>query len=212
MDKFENIKKIVKEKMENASGCHDWDHVERVFNLAMKIAKKEKADLEVIRYAAMLHDIGREAQDKSKGKICHAEEGARLAEETLTKYKFPQEFIQKVIHCIETHRFRKNNIPESLEAKVLFDADKIDGIGAVGIGRAFLFSGEVGARLHNKNPDLSVEGVYTREDTAYREFLVTHVKIKERMLTKTGREFAKERHDFMAAFFERLNKEIDGTI
>lgn len=212
MDKFEKIREEVKEKFESAKGSHDWDHVERVFNLAMRIAKEEKADIEVIRYAAILHDIGREEQDRSNGAICHAEVGAKLAKEILEKNRFSQNFIQNVTHCIETHRFRKNNVPESLEAKILFDADKLDSIGAIGIGRAFIWSGEVGGRVHNKNADLRPEAEYGKEDTAYREFLFKLIKIKDRILTKTGKKIAKERHDFMVEFFERLNNEVDGIL
>lgn len=115
-------------------------------------------------------------------------------------------------HCIACHRFRDNNIPQTKEAKILFDADKLDSIGAVGIGRAFLFAGEIGARLHNKGVDLSKTQPYTKEDTAYREFVVKLKKVKARLLTKSGKALAQGRHNYMVDFFKRLNQEVAGKL
>jgi len=163
-----------------------------------------------LKLAAILHDIGRELQDKLNGEICHAEKGAVLARELLKKHNFDNEKIDKIIHCIESHRFRGDKIPQSKEAKILFDADKLDSIGAVGIGRAFLFAGEVGAKLHDKNVNIEKTKPYTKDDTAYREFMVKLRKVKDRMLTHEGKRIAEERHKFMVDFFDRLNNEVDG--
>ena len=130
----------------------------------------------------------------------------------LKKYNYNQEVIDKVIHCIETHRFRNNKHPASIEAQVLFDADKLDSIGAVGIGRAFLFAGEVGAKLHNKNADIHNTKPYTEEDTAFREYMVKLRFIIERICTKEGMRLAIQRHNFMEEFFIRLNKEVEGIL
>lgn len=209
---FKQIKKEVQRHFKGAKGSHDWSHVERVCNLALKIGKKEKAALEILKLAAILHDIGRKSQDESNGKIDHSEKGAELARKILEKYNFRKEKIEEVVHCIETNRFRGNKKPESEEAKILFDADKLDAIGATGIGRAFLFAGEVGAKLHNKGVDLEKTKAYSKEDTAYREFMVKLRKIKDRMFTKEGKRIAKERHKFMVNFFDHLNKEVDGKL
>ena len=117
---------------------------------------------------------------------------------------------ENIIHCIAAHRFRRGEAPRTLEARVLFDADKLDAIGAVGVARAYLFAGEVGARLHN--PDVDVENTrpYTSEDTGYREFKVKLSKIKDGMLTREGGRMAAARHAFMTAFFERLQAEHKG--
>ena len=210
MNKFDDLIKEVKQNYFTARKSHDWDHTERVYNLSMHIGKIENADLEVLKIAAFLHDIGREMQDKSEGKHCHAEVGSVFARDILEKFQYPLEFIDRVIHCIETHRFRGKKVPHSLEAKILFDADKLDAIGAIGIGRAFVFAGEVGAKVHNKNVDIENTKPYTEEDTAYREFLVKLIKVKDRMLTDEGKRIALDRHNFMVKFFDRLNKEVDG--
>lgn len=212
MNTFNKIQKEAKKFFLKARGSHDWEHTLRVYNLALRIGKKEKANLKILKLAAILHDIGREWEDKNKGKVCHAEKGAKLARKILEEYKLNEKETGKIIHCIESHRFRGRKKPQSKEAKILFDADKLDSIGAVGLGRAFLFAGEVGAKLHNKGIDLKKTHQYTKEDTAYREFMLKLRKIKNRMLTKTGKKMAKERHKFMTDFFKRLDKEVNGII
>ncbi len=196
----------------SARGSHDWDHTERVTRLCLRIGRKEKADLGILELAAILHDIGRGEEDRSHGRVCHARSGAALARKILERQGCDAATIKAVTHCIRTHRFRKGGAPVTLEARVLFDSDKLDSIGAVGVGRAFLFAGEVGARLHDKAVDVRKTKPYTREDTAYREYLVKLSRVRDRMTTREGRRIAAERHRFMAAFFDRLNKETDGVL
>jgi uncharacterized protein len=152
------------------------------------------------------------AQDQSNGKLCHAELSARLARVILEKHQIDPLKIQKIIHCIESHRFRGNITPNSKEAQVLFDADKLDSIGAVGIGRAFLFAGEIGARLHNPHVDLKTTQPYTREDTAFREYQVKLRNVRDRILTREGKKLANDRHHFMVDYFNRLNREVKGEL
>jgi uncharacterized protein len=196
----------------SARGSHDWDHTERVRRLALRIGRKERADLGVLELAALLHDIGREDEDRSHGRICHGRSGAALAKGILTRHGCGPATVRAVVHAIRAHRFRKGGAPRTLEARVLFDADKLDSIGAVGVGRAFLFAGEIGARLHDKKIDVRTSKPYSRDDTAYREYLVKLRRVRERMTTREGRRIAAERHRYMAAFFARLNKETDGVL
>ncbi len=207
---FAQISREARRYFRNARGSHGWDHTMRVDKLCQRIGRKEKADLAVLRLAALLHDIGREEEDRTNGEICHGERGAALARDILVRYAVPAELTERVIHCIESHRFRRNKAPLTLEAKILFDADKLDSIGAVGIGRAFLFAGEVGARLHNPERDLKKTKPYTKEDTAYREFEIKLRHIQSRLHTREGKRIARDRHKFMVVFFDRLDKEIKG--
>ena len=207
---LDDIIEYAKTSFAAARGSHDWDHTERVYRLCMHIGRAEGADLEVLTVAAFLHDVGRSYEDESKGTICHAEKGAEIAKTLLVTYPLSDEKKQNIVHCIGSHRFRGNNAPETLEAKTLFDADKLDSIGAIGIGRAFLFAGEVGAKLHNPQADLHNTRPYTEEDTGYREFKLKLSKIKDRMLTAEGKRLAEERHAFMEGFFERLQQEYEG--
>jgi uncharacterized protein len=211
MNNIDRIREIARRHLEPDSGSHGWDHVERVRRLCEHIGAEEGADLEVLALAACLHDIGRTEERASGGRLCHARRGAELAREILSECGYGPDTVERVAHCVATHRFRGDgDRPATLEARVLFDADKLDAIGAVGIGRAFLFAGEVGARLHNPERDVRTTSAYSREDTAYREFSVKLQEVRQRMLTAAGRRLAEERHRFMVAFFERLTRETLG--
>lgn len=196
--------------LSNAHGSHDWDHTQRVYNLCLHIGHVEGANMEVLKIAAYLHDVGRPFQDESKGAISHEEKGVEMARALLGKYPISEGQKTNIIHCIRSHRFRGDCQPETLEAKVLFDADKLDAIGAIGIGRSFLFAGEVGAKLHNPYINPEDTQPYTEEDTGYREFKLKLSKIKDRMLTPEGRHMAKERHAYMEMFFKRFLQEHEG--
>jgi uncharacterized protein len=200
-----------------ASGCHDWSHVERVHDLAVRIAKKEKANLNIVRLASYLHDIGRKKEMDCKGKNCHAEIGAILAKDILDKYKVEPAAVNNICHCILAHRYRNIHEPKTIEARIIFDADKLDSIGAIGTARAFLFAGSAGSNcLYTgrekelmKNPkDMS----YTKEDSALYEYFFKLKNVKAKILTKTGKKIAQERHAFMIVFFQRFEKEIKGLL
>ncbi len=209
-DMIADVRSVAAAFFVGARGSHDWDHTRRVCRLCDRMAAAEQADVDVVRIAALLHDIGRARQDASNGSICHAREGARLAGPIVENLPLSGRQKKNVLHCISTHRFRGHRAPETLEAKVLFDADKLDAIGAIGVARAFLFAGEVGARLHN--PEVRIESTqpYTADDTGYREYRVKLCKIRDRMVTATGRQLAEARHRFMEAYFERFLQEYDG--
>lgn len=208
---IDTIKNVAKELMQNAGGCHDWYHTKRVYNICQHIGNLENADMEILSLAAVLHDIGREEEDKANGSICHAERGSVIASEILSRHGYDKDKINKICHCIETHRYRNSKEPESIEARVLFDADKLDSIGAVGIGRAFLFAGEVGATLHIKDIDLETTRPYSKEDTGFREFKAKLQYVKDRMLTTEGKRLAEGRHEYMVEFFKRLDDEVEGN-
>ncbi len=192
-------------------GCHGLDHALRVEKNAIELGRKLGARLDIVAIAALLHDIGRIDEHQSLGKICHAALGAERSAEILTAIGINGDDVKLACDAIRRHRFRnRHDCPDTLEAMVLFDADKLDSLGAVGIGRAFLFAGQVGARLHNSDIDLRGTLSYGREDTAWREFTVKLKKIPQRMLTKPGKKESRRRREFMEAFFHRLDLEIYG--
>jgi uncharacterized protein len=195
---------------DSARGSHDWDHTLRVVRLCEHIGAVENADMTVLRIAALLHDIGRGEQDAANGRICHAERGAERAAVLLKPLPLDDARRANILHCIRAHRFRGRQRPESLEARILFDADKLDAIGAVGVARAYLFAGEVGARLHCPEKPVAETAPYGPEDTGYREYIVKLQHIHRRMLTTEGRRLAEARHAFMTRFFVRFLSEIDG--
>jgi len=207
-----DIQTIAQKLFTKARASHDWDHTLRVLRLCEHIGSEERADMDVLRVAAVLHDIGRPHQDACLGSLCHAVHGAMLAEPIVATLVFSPEQKNNILHCIRTHRFRGINVPETLEAKVLFDADKLDAIGAIGIARAYLFAGEIGARLHSPEIPAEKSVPYSIDDTGFREYSVKLCKIKDRMMTSEGKRMAGDRHQFMTAFFNRFLQEYQGVM
>ncbi|MFP4474668.1 MAG: HD domain-containing protein [Desulfatibacillaceae bacterium] len=203
----DRVRQRARELFARARASHDWEHTERVARLCARIGPAEGADMEVLLCAAYLHDVGRPYEDAARGGLCHAQRGAEIAEQVLADLPMSGERRTNVIHCVRTHRFRGNAVPETTEARVLFDADKLDSIGAIGIARAYLFAGEVGARLHNSRPDVENTEAYSEEDTGYREYRVKLRRVVDRVLTAEGRRMAQDRHRYMEEFFQRFLEE-----
>lgn len=207
---LDTVKQMARKHFQSARGSHKWDHTLRVYRLCEHIGIAEEVDMDVLLAAAYLHDIGRSYQDRSNGALCHAEKGARLAVPIVKKLPLSQTQKDNILHCIRSHRFRGSHTPKTPEARVLFDADKLDAIGAVGVARAFLFAGEVGARLHSEEANIEDTAPYSIDDTGYREFKVKLSKIRDRILTTEGRKLAEDRHVMMAEFFKRFLEEYQG--
>jgi uncharacterized protein len=180
--------------------AHDFDHVLRVLANAEHIGQIEGANMDILRTATLLHDMAR-ADQKQTGRE-HAAEGARRARIILTEAGQPAEFTEAVCHAIATHRFRNNNPPQTLEAKILYDADKLDSIGAIGVARTFAYSGHVNRPLWAED-DRHVH-------TALQEFRIKLSKVKDSLFTGTARRMAQKRHQFMTEFFEQMAREIQG--
>lgn len=207
---YRKLSKKVKKTLGSSPRCHDWEHTLRVIHNAKLILESEKkADRKVVILGALMHDIARADEIAIKGKQCHALRGAEIADEILKKQNLQKDFRKRIVQCIKTHRYRSSHDPETIEEQIVYDADKLDSVGAVGIGRAFLFAGNIGAKVHNSKKNALGSSSYSENDTAYREFLVKQKYIPGKMLTKTGRDIATERVKFMKTFFDKLNKETD---
>ena len=200
-------------QLADGGGGHDFDHSLRVVANARRLLEHyPQADSAAVLLAALLHDVGRPAEDRSRGQVCHAEVGAELVNSYLSgRPDVPSELREQVVAAIRRHRFRGSARPRDLTEQLLYDADKLDALGAVGLGRAFLFAGKCGARLHNTAAEAQSGAPYGREDTAYREYLVKLRDLPEAMQTEFGRELAQRRRDYMTAFFRQLQAEIDGN-
>ena len=151
------IRCVARHHLRQAAGSHDWEHTLRVHRLCRRIGPQEHADMLVLEAAAYLHDIGRPQQDRTNGSVCHARLGAEMATRILSNLPLDQARKENIVHCVRAHRFRDGHSPATREARILFDADKLDAIGAVGVARAYLFAGELGACLHNRKipPDMA---------------------------------------------------------
>ena len=196
--------------------AHGFDHVLRVWRLAERIGRAEGADMEVLRAAALLHDVGR-AEEQRSG-ICHAAASAQKAREVLKNH--PPERVEAVAAAIAQHRFRGERGPSSLEAKVLYDADKLDAIGAIGVARAYAIAGaqnqhlwaEVPPSYAERPPQAGRDDLEASEHTPVHEYLFKLVKLKERLYTAAGKRLAEGRHRYMVKYFERLAHEVAGEL
>ncbi|MFB6203533.1 MAG: HD domain-containing protein [Candidatus Nanohaloarchaea archaeon] len=203
---FQEIEKTARRYQKGNEPAHDWQHVQRVAKIGRELAEKEGADPETVRAAALLHDVGR---SKEREDIIedHAEWGAEKAREVLDRSEFPEEKIEDVVHCIRTHRYSTGPEPETLEARVLFDADNLDSMGAVGIARSFSFAGERGNAM--VDPEIPPE----KDDTPDGRTALNHLEkrmleLRDLMHTDAARRIAEEKHEFVEQYIERFKKEM----
>lgn len=194
--------------------CHDWEHTERVLRVAKYLMREEQAEAYgvIIELAALLHDICRPDELNSEKKCCHAQMAAELAPEILTQFGVEKQWHKAISLAILRHRFRSHNRPKSIPEKIIFDADKLDALGAIGIARALYFSGRMGVRIHNPAHEAKNALDYSNDDTAYREYLIKLRHLPEQMTTITGRTLAEKRLAFTTHFFEVLNQETYGIM
>lgn len=213
--RHKRIREIVEKEL--SCSAHNLDHVLRVYNLCMFLSKyEENVDLEVLIPAVLLHDIARVKESKDKtGEIDHAILGSEMAEDILRNLEYEEDKIEKIKHCIITHRFRTDNRPKTIEAKILFDADKLDAIGSIGIARCFMLAGQFGQSLSvKKQVDTNTSENGRLKDVSkhspFIEYEVKFKKIPEKLHTKKAKEIGIERLKFMDDFFKRLDLEIEG--
>ena len=179
--------------------------------------EREGADLEIVRAAALLHDIGR-AEEQRSG-VCHAQYSAERARDILRGH--PAERVEAVAQAIARASLSRGaNGPSSLEARVLYDADKLDAIGAIGVARAYAIAGARKQRLWaavspayaERAPEAGRDDLAAGEHTPVHEYFFKLAKLRERMYTATGRQLAEGRHAYMVGYFERLGQEIEGEL
>jgi uncharacterized protein len=223
---FQKIKEVAEKEIGNTpDAAHDMSHVMRVYNLALKMAKHEKdVDMDVLQAATLLHDIGghKEMSDPS-GKTDHAIESAKMAEPILKNLCFTANQIKHIQDCIISHRYKTENKPQTIEAKILFDADKLDAVGAVGIARGFCWIGKNNAHIYRKpNIDKYIEenmhgkrNGRIKDKTKHSpqiEFAVKHKFLIDKLFTETAKEICRERIIFSENFLNRLEQEINGEL
>jgi len=193
---------------------HGYEHVRRVYRMAERLAASEGADLEIVRAAALLHD----AQGSHPGggaRHSHHEDSADFAAEVLGGLGWPEERIRAVQHCIRAHRYRsQGDTPATLEARVLFDADKLDVLGAEGVARTIAYAIQAGQPVYEKPSRLFLEKWQEEpgeHHSAYHEYLFKLVHVRERLFTAEAKRIAGQRHQALVAYFEQLEGEEEGT-
>ena len=202
-----------------ADPVHDFQHIQRVLALAERVGREEGADLEILRAAVLLHDAAGAAPStaapgaEAGSRATHHEASAEFAREVLQGEGWPEARIEAVLHCIRAHRFRGTEAPRSLEAKILFDCDKLDVLGAIGVARTMAYAALAGQPLTGE-PSEKFKATGAKEPgephTPYHEFLFKLAKVKDRMHTPTARAIAEERHRYIQEYFDRLAREAAG--
>lgn len=210
MINLEQLMRTLQLLLHNQSPAHDFEHIIRVYKNAEMISKQEESvDLDIVLAAALLHDLVVYPKGSSKT-INSADDSAEIAKKILLEYKnYPREKIEKVADAIRTHSYSKRLVPETLEGKILQDADRLDAIGAIGIARTFSVGGSENRSLYNPT-DPFCESERQLDDT---QWTLDHIKkklmiLKNSMHTKTAKKIAEERTEFMELFLNQLRKEI----
>lgn len=191
---------------------HDKLHVYRVVNYAAQIAEKTPgADFDIVLAAALLHDIGR-GEEKRDDSVCHAKAGSKKARKYLLSKGFGTCFCEAVSQCILSHRYKKERQPESIEAKIVFDADKLDLIGNVGVARAILFGGQIDEPLYLLDDNgFPTMGQPDEGPSLFREYHRKLCHLSDRLYTKAAKEIAANQQASMNSFFEAFIGEIKGN-
>jgi uncharacterized protein len=204
----------VRDVMAGDFSGHDWWHVYRVWRMAVRLASETQADLVVVELGALLHDI---ADWKfNEGDL---EVGPRVAREWLESQGADPDIVRKVSDVVAGESFIGAGVPDkacSLESQIVQDADRLDALGAVGIGRTFAFGGAHNRQMYD--PDVSAEYHETFESykssasPTINHFYEKLFLLKDRMHTSTGRQMAEARHQYMVDFVNRFHMEWDGEI
>ncbi len=204
----------------DADSAHDFEHILRVMLMAERLARGEGGDVEIARAAALLHDIARHDEDSlaksgqapGATQMDHAEVSANAAHAYLLQNGAEENFAARVAEAIRSHRFRGMARPETLEAKILFDADKLDSIGAIGVARAYAICGLMNQKLWSE-PKADAVATRNQHNEGHTPMDEYHVKLKylrERFFTASAKKIAVRRDAFMREFFEQLTREVRG--
>lgn len=188
--------------------AHGWEHIERVYQLALQIAELEGADTFIVGMAALMHDLGRLSHDHTRH---HAELSVLSATELLAAYPIAPDIQQAILHAIAAHSFSSGIEPRTLEAQVVRDADRLDSLGAIGILR-WAITGTVRRTPQTRSYHLDDPFAewHTLDDHRYLldHFFTKLLKLSSTMSTQTGRELAQRRTAFMYAYLDELRREI----
>lgn len=202
---------FVKEVLGEDSTGHDWYHIERVRKNALYIAEKENTgDRFIIEMAALLHDIPDEKLNETK------EAGEKKLVDFLESFVLEKNVQEKIIEIIGSISYKGGKKTElmSVEAKIVQDADRLDAIGAIGIGRTFAYGGKKGHLLFDPaikvREEMTEKEYRTGKSSTIHHFYEKLLKLKDLLNTDTAREMASKRHQFMEQFLEQFYNEWDG--
>jgi uncharacterized protein len=208
---YSTIEKYMYECMRDAA--HDPEHIFRVLYQSLNIASKrtEKINYDVLIASCLLHDIGREEQFKNKD-ICHAHIGGIMAKKFLLKNNWPENEAEHINQCISSHRFRGNNIPETIEAKILFDSDKLDVVGCLGIARTLMYKGIVKENIYIIKDGKICTGENKGDgESFFKEYNIKLKKLYEKFYTEEAKVIAVKYKEHTQYFYDELMRQINDT-
>ena len=190
--------------------AHGWDHVNRVYKLALYIAERESADRFIVALAALMHDLGHTV--KHSHHEHHTEVSARIASEIMQKHHIPADLQDAIKHAILTYSFSRGIEPETKEARVVHDADKLDALGAIGIMRwAITGTQQRTPQTELYDFDDPFAEQHPLDDRRYMldHFFKKLLKLTNMMSTPTGQTLAKRRTAFMRTYLYEFRREIE---
>lgn len=189
--------------------AHGWEHVERVYRLALHIAESEGGERFIVGAAALMHDLGRSAPEEHRH---HADISVELAQEILREHEVPEWVRQRITHAILAHSFSLNKEAETIEARIVRDADRLDALGAIGILRWAVVSEQRSTsrtRLYDADDPMGEKHQLDDHMYALDHFFVKLLKLEETMTTETGRVLAHQRSEFMRAYLDEFKHELN---
>ena len=214
---LERTEAFVQEVLKNAEAGHDWFHIQRVLANAVQIASQEKCELLVVQLAALLHDIADpKFHDGDEGL------GPKMTKDFLNSLSLDQTLIESVVYIVDNISFSKSlsksvsNEEVPIEFKIVQDADRLDAIGAIGIGRAFHYGGYKNRLMYDPEQaplhGMSKETYRKNKGPTLNHFYEKLFLLKDKMNTETAKKMAAERHEYMLNFVERFKKEWEGRV
>ncbi len=206
-----NTVEFVKHKLSGDSSGHDWWHIYRVWNLAKRIQTIEGGNLFVVELAALLHDV-------ADWKFYENEnDGLKVVSAFLTTQDAEPETIKSVIDIIKNISFKGAGVKDkmnSIEGKIVQDADRLDAIGAIGVGRTFAFGGKYGNEMYNPEVGVIMHQNFNEyknsKGTTINHFYEKLLLLKDRMNTETAKQIAETRHNYMQNFLNQFMDEWKG--
>lgn len=212
MNIIEECKEYVKNILENESSGHDYWHTIRVFNLATTIQKIDGGNLKIIQLSALLHDVDDYKIFRENAKTL------QNANKFLNENNVSEEEIKHINNIINSISFKgiDTKIPETIEGKIVQDADRLDAIGAIGIARTFAYGGNKGRTIHIPNckykENMTKEEYEKNESTTINHFYEKLLLLEDMMNTSYAKELAHKRTEYMKEFLNEFYNEWDGNI
>lgn len=209
------FEKLFEQKIASALGAedpaHDLAHVKRIVKTAKQLADAENADNEIIIPAAWLHDLVNLPKNHPERK----QASRKAAEETiyfLKSIQYPSEKFSEIAHAIEAHSFSSGVIPQTLEAKIVQDADRLDGLGAIGLARLFSISTQLKRPFYHFSDPFASNREFDDQDNAIDHIFIKLKKVVEQMNTEAAKKEAETRFRFIESYLSQLKNEIDASL